>query len=88
MNPRERLLNPIWSAAPIQQLTPTQCYFKDTIGTGRTIPSDFSKAHATLNQITVHPDGTCDSLRLDVHAGGWVNLGGRGAPDVAAGRAY
>ena len=88
MNSQERLTSPIWSAAPIQQLTPTQHFFRDSLGSGRSLSSDYDKAHATLNQISVHPDGTCDVVRLDVHAGGWLNLGGRGANDYAAGRAY
>lgn len=87
MNSRERLTNPIWSAAPVQQLTPQQAYFRNTLGGGRSIPADYDAAHATCHQRRVHPDGTVDTVRLEVHGGGWLNLGGRGARDFAAGRA-
>lgn len=51
------------------------------------MPADFSTgAHAPLHQMTIHPDGTLDTSRLEPDITGYIDLGGHGARDVAARR--
>lgn len=83
LNSAERLTTDLTSAVPVSQFTPTQAYFRAN-ATGR-MPST-SYAHANLNGVRRYSDGTCDLIRLDVAGPDWIDLGGRGAPDVAAGR--
>lgn len=81
---RQRMINPIWSAVPVSMHTPCQQEFRKQYA-GRLIPSD-GPVQANVHQITVHPDGTCDMVRLEAGANGWLDLGGQGARDIAAGR--
>lgn len=81
-----RLLSPMSLAAPVQQLTPDQQYFRDTAGGGRWQADAFAGANAPANRMTCHDDGTVDTTRLEANGDEWIDLGGRGATDVAVGR--
>jgi hypothetical protein len=81
-----RLLTPMSIAAPVQQLTPNQRYFRDTVADGRWQADFDSGANAPANRIYQHPDGTTDTTRLEPDGDQWLDLGGRGATDVAIGR--
>lgn len=81
-----RLLTPISRAAPVQQLTPDQRYFRDSVANGRWQADFDAGANAPLNKIAQHPDGTMDVSRLEADGDQWIDLGGRGAADVAIGR--
>jgi hypothetical protein len=81
-----RLLTPMSLAAPVQQLTPDQRYFRDSLAQGRWTADFDAGANAPLNRITRHPDGTLDTSPLEPDGAEWIDLGGRGATDVAIGR--
>jgi hypothetical protein len=84
-DPRTRMLTPIAGAAPWQQLTPTQSYFRDTIAGGRYQADKTVGASVPINAISAHPDGTVDTIRLEPHGNLYLDLGGKGATDTAAG---
>lgn len=81
-----RLL-PMSQAAPVQQLTPDQRSFRNSVASGRW-QSDFDAgANAPANRMLMHDDaGTVDTVRLEADGDQWIDLGGRGATDVAIGR--
>jgi len=81
-----RLLSPMSAAAPVQQLTPDQRYFRDTVAAGRWQADFDTGANAPLNKMTRHPDGTTDTTALEADGDSWIDLGGRGARDVSVGR--
>src|SRR5208282_4740910 len=81
-----RLLSAIGSAAPVQQLTPDQRFFRDSVAQGRWQADFDAGANAPANRMLQHPDGTVDTMRLEADGDQWIDLGGRGATDVAAGR--
>ena len=74
-----------WLAAPIQQITPTQQWFIDN-AQGRWAADAVIGAHAPVNQLRVRQDGTCDYVALSPQGDAYVDLGGQGGVDVAAGR--
>lgn len=80
-----RLL-PITAAAPIQQLTPDQRYFRDSVANGRWQADFDAGANAPANLMQCHPDGTVDTTRLEADGDQWIDLGGKGGVDVGAGR--
>jgi hypothetical protein len=82
----QRLTTAMALAAPYQQFTPDQAYFRDSVATGRWAAQTGEPAHAPLTMIRRHDDGTCDAVRLEAHGKLWIDLGGRGARDVAARR--
>jgi hypothetical protein len=81
-----RLLTPMSLAAPVQQLTPDQKYFRDSVANGRWQADFDAGANAPANRMLMHPDGTVDTYGLEPYGDQWIDLGGRGATDVAAGR--
>jgi hypothetical protein len=81
-----RLLTPMSLAAPVQQFTPEQAYWRDSVANGRWQADFDAGANAPANRICQHPDGTCDMTRLEPSGDQWIDLGGRGATDVAVGR--
>lgn len=85
MNPRERLTTPVAGAAPWQQLTPDQKLFRQNQD-GRLSADPAIGAHAYANTMTLHPDGTMDMASVDPDGDAWVDLGGKGGVDVAAGK--
>ena len=81
-----RLLSPMSLAAPVQQLTPDQRYFRDTVATGRWQADLDAGANAPANRMLCHDDGTVDTIRMEADGDQWIDLGGRGATDVSVGR--
>lgn len=82
-----RLLSPMSLAAPVQQLSPDQRYFRDSVANGRWQADFDSGANAPANRMVMHDDaGTVDTVRLEPDGGQWIDLGGKGGVDVAAGR--
>jgi hypothetical protein len=86
MGPRQRLTTSMQGAAPWQQLTPDQMFFRNTVGAGRWQADFDTGAHAPANLMRLGPDGTLDTVKLEPDGDAWIDLGGRGATDVAAGR--
>ena len=86
MTSRIRLLASMAGAVPWSQLTPDQTYFQDSIATGRWAAQHPYMAHAPASLVKKHPDGTCDVTTLAVSGNAHLDLGGKGARDVAAGR--
>ena len=72
-------------AAPVQQLTPNQMFFIDTNAAGRWA-MDPGARPIQAHGIRRRPDGTADTIRLGMHGKAWIDLGGKGARDHAAGR--
>lgn len=70
--------------------TPDQTWFRRNILSGRwggflpTAPAE--TADRSVNMIRRHPDGTCDLVSLEACGNFHLDLGGRGARDVRAGR--
>ena len=86
MGLRERLTAAMSLAAPWQQLTPDQVYFRQN-AQGRwagDVRSGGTTAAATL--VKRHPCGTVDVTNLCANGDEWLDLGGHGARDVAVGR--
>lgn len=82
-----RLLSPMSLAAPVQQLTPDQRSFRDSVANGRWQADFDAGANAPANRMVMHPDaGTVDTVRMEPDGDQWIDLGGRGATDVAIGR--
>jgi hypothetical protein len=81
-----RLLTPMSLAAPVQQFTPDQQYFRDSLGNGRWQADFTTGANAPANRLCVHPDGTVDNIRMEPDVNEWLDLGGRGGVDTAIGR--
>lgn len=86
MSPRTRLTTSLAGAVPYSQFTPAQAYFRDSVAKGRWGADSFIGAHAPVSHIRRHADGTVDVVKLDAHGGVYLDLGGKGARDVAAGR--
>ena len=86
--PRQRLLHSKREVTGIGQLTKTQQEFRDTLGRGRFArdPS-VDQVHPT-HHVRRDVDGTCDVVRLESTDGGYLDLGGKGAYDVAVGRPW
>jgi len=85
MNGQQRLTAAMALAAPWQQLTPDQQFFRDDAE--GTWASDVRLGtHASASSITRHADGTCDLVNLDCDGMRWMDLGGQGGRDVRAGR--
>ena len=74
-------------AAPVQQLTPNQRYFRDSVADGRWQADFDAGANAPANRMVMHDDaGTVDTIRMEADGDQWIDLGGRGATDFAIGR--
>ena len=86
MEIQHRLTAAMSLAAPWQQLTPDQQWFReDAQGLwAGDIRSGGANAGATL--IKRHPCGTTDVCNLESNGMDWLDLGGKGARDVAIGR--
>jgi hypothetical protein len=71
-------------------LTPDQLFFRSTLGKGRwggSIPLPPGEtANRSVSHVRRHPDGTCDLIGLEASGKFYLDLGGRGARDVRAGR--
>ena len=83
-NSRQRLTS-IAAAVPLSQFTPEQQWWMDN-AVGRWGADADNGAHAPVYAMKRHPDGTCDSIMLRAHGKVYLDLGGHGATDVAAGR--
>jgi len=86
MGIQQRLTAAMSLAAPWQQLTPDQQWFRDDaqgLWAGD-IRSGGANAGATL--VKRHPCGTTDVTNLESNGMDWLDLGGQGGRDVAVGR--
>jgi len=81
-----RLTTPANPALGVEQFTPTQLFFRRTLGAGRWALGGPVGVTNTAHHMKVHPDGTVDLIRLEAGVDGWQDLGGQGAYDVRAGR--
>jgi hypothetical protein len=82
-----RMLSPLSMAAPVQQLTPNQRAFRDSVANGRWQADFDAGANSPANRMVMHDDaGTVDTIRMEADGDQWIDLGGRGATDVAIGR--
>jgi hypothetical protein len=86
MGSRQRLTTSLAGAVPWSQMTPDQSYFRDTVATGRWGADPEIGAHAPAYMMKRHPDGTVDLVKLEANGKVYLDLGGRGARDVGAGR--
>lgn len=84
MRSLDRFTTPQASLA-VQQHVPAQRAFRDTQA-GRVAGDPHSGTPHTAYAVRRWPDGTCDVVRMDADGRDWLDLGGRGAHDVAAGR--
>jgi hypothetical protein len=91
MDPRQRLTTAMAYAAPTQQLTPNQLWFRSSMAQGRW-PTDFDAgAAAPANLIRQDSDGVTDVSSLEPvynpnGADQYVDLGGKGGIDVGVGK--
>jgi hypothetical protein len=81
-----RLLPAASAGSPVQQLTPDQRYFRDSVANGRWQADFDAGANAPANRMLCHDDGTVDTMKLEADGDQWIDLGGRGATDFAVGR--
>lgn len=85
MDSHTRMTSSMAGAVPWAQLTPDQSYFRSQAA-GRWQADFDTGAHAPVNSIRIGTDGTVDTVALDADQNSYVDLGGQGARDVAAGR--
>lgn len=87
MTAGERLTSAMDAAAPVQQFTPDQKMWRDTLGGGQWNADAHVGANVNANMIRQDPTtGCCDLIRMEPDNTEWIDLGGRGARDFAAGR--
>jgi hypothetical protein len=84
MASRQRLTS-AQSAVGVQMLTPDQSEFRAR-AIGRWAADQNPGAQAPAYKIHKHSDGTTDVTRLEPNGSEYIDLGGRGATDVAVGR--
>ena len=90
-DPGSRLRSSMAGAAPSQQFTPDQVYFRSSLAQGRW-QSNFNQPAQPANLMRQDPDTGCvdvSSLEPCYNPNGadqWIDLGGKGGVDVAAGR--
>lgn len=70
-------------AAPVQQLTPDQAFFRDSVAQGRLAAYPLTGAHAPVHRIRQHPNGVTDVTRLEPNGNDYIDLGGKGGVDMA-----
>lgn len=91
MNSGQRLQTAMAPGVGVQRFTPDQLFFRDSIADGRwggrvaCGPGEIANKH--INMIRRHADGTCDIMALEADGKFYLDLGGRGARDVAVGKA-
>ena len=86
MNTRQRLLFARGGPAPVQQFTPDQQWWRDNAA-GRWQADFDNGAHAPVSAMRIGEDNTTlDVLPLEANGNVYIDLGGRGATDCAAGR--
>ena len=83
---RQRLTSAMGGALGTMQFTPDQRAFRDATQ-GRVAADVEIGAARPLHTMTRHADGTVDVSRMECDGNDWIDLGGHGARDVAAGRA-
>ena len=85
MGSQQRLTAAMALAAPVQMFTPDQQEFRDNV-IGLWPADSLIGPHAAAHLVRSHDDGTTDVIGLcqsDTH---WMDLGGQGGRDCAAGR--
>ena len=81
-----RLTTDLGGAAPVQQFTPDQVLWRNTLGGGRWQADSQFGAFAPATRMSVSPDGTCDVVQLDADGNSWIDLDVAIPPDVMVGR--
>lgn len=84
MTSQQRMTYAMSAAAPVQQFTPDQEWFR-SMGVGRMPANVQIGAHAPVYHVRAHDDGTCDVMPLEADADAYISLGGRGARDYRHG---
>ena len=79
-----RLTSSMAGAVPVQQHTPDQQWFRDN-AEGRMADPAIG-AHAPVNAMCHRGNGTVDTIRMEANGDSYIDLGGKGARDFAAGR--
>ena len=84
---KDRIVSAMSLATGTQQHTPDEAFFAETNARGR-LQADYD---AGAQQIAYahkrHPDGTCDTVKLEATSyNQWLEQGGLGGRDVAVGR--
>ena len=82
----ERLTTPMSLAAPVQQHTPDQAFFRNTGVNNWGAQEQPYGACAPVSHLRCYEDGTVDVINLDANIHSWIDLGGSGARDFKAGR--
>jgi hypothetical protein len=92
MNTGQRLQAAMAGLFGWSSLTPDQKFFRSTLGKGRwggLIPLEPGEtANRSANMVRRHADGTCDVIGLEASGKFYLDLGGRGARDMRAGRPH
>jgi len=85
MNKRQRLTTPMELAAPVQFHTSDQKWQRVN-ASGRFDNDPLLGSFAPVSHMRCHSDGTVDVISLDQDENGYIDLGGIGGTDFAAGR--
>ncbi len=85
MNWLQRLTHPARVGHPTGQLDHEQRAFREQLA-GRYVADSLIGAHAPAWKVHHHDDGTLDVTPLEANGAEWLDLGGRGGVDFAAGR--
>lgn len=70
-------------AAPVQQFTPDQSYFRENVAQGRLAAYPLTGAHAPVHRIRQNANGCTDVTRLEPNGSEYIDLGGKGGIDMA-----
>jgi hypothetical protein len=81
---KNRIMDGINLATGTQQFTPNQAHFINTNAVGRWATTAPTSNPAYLHRR--HADGTVDTIGLHANENEYLELGGKGGTDIAAGR--
>ena len=87
MSLRDRIVSGMSLATGVQQQTPGLEFFAETNARGRWQADYDAGAQQVAYAHKRHPDGTCDTVKLEATSyNQWLEMGGLAGRDVAAGR--
>ena len=87
MSLRDRIVSGMSLATGVQQHTPDEAFFAETNARGRWQADYDAGAQQVAYAHKRHPDGTCDTVKLEATSyNQWLEMGGLAGRDVAAGR--
>ena len=83
----DRIRSAMSLATGTQQHTPDEAFFAETNARGRWQADYDAGAQQVAYAHKRHPDGTCDTVKLEATSyNQWLEMGGLAGRDVAAGR--